>query len=47
MSKFTVIGVAAVLSLTALAGCQRAAAVVDAATTPQPIYAEPVTGKVR
>jgi hypothetical protein len=45
MSKLSLIGVAAILSLTVLAGCQRAAAVVDAATTP--IYAEPVTGKVR
>ncbi len=44
MSKITLIGVAAVLSLSALAGCQRA----PAQPAPmEPIYAEPVTGKTR
>jgi len=46
MSKLTLVGVAAILGLTTLAGCQRAAQAIDAAT-PTPIFAEPITGKTR
>ncbi len=41
MSKLTIAGVAAILGLTVLAGCQRA----PAAEPVEPIYVEPVTPK--
>jgi hypothetical protein len=44
MSRITLVGVAAILGLTALAGCQRAPAAQQPVT---PIYAEPITGKTR